>query len=160
MRVCLPIWIDVHFMCGGAGRCQERVLDPLKWSCRQLWVTRWVLGTKPGCGSNKLSWLFNCLQSLTHLLNCWVWLVSAINLYPSEGVWAVGEKVNSAELITNSLSVLNYHYMDLHTSFSNLEYKCNCFSVKIMPFGDQFIRALVRNGGITWKCRLTVIRYF
>lgn len=86
--------------------------------------------------------------------------MSAINLYPSEGIWAVGEKANSAELITNSLSVLDYHCMGLHTSFSNLEYKCDCFSVKTMPFGDQFFRALVRSGGITWKCRLTVIRYF
>lgn len=81
--------------------------------------------------------------------------MSAISLYPSEGIRAVGEKVNSAELITNSLSMLNYHCMGLHTSFSNMEYKCDCFSVKITPFGDHFIRALVRNGGITWKCRLT-----
>lgn len=133
-RGCWTPWSGVADSCESLGGC---------------WEPNLVAGT-----ISFLDYSFNCRQSLTHLLNCWVWLVSAINLYPSKGIWAVGEKVNSAELITNSLSVLNYHYMDLFTSFSNLEYKCDCFSVKTMPFGDQFIRALVR------KCRLTVIRYF
>lgn len=139
-RGCWTPWSEVADSCESLGGC---------------WEPNLVAGT-----ISSLDYSFNCRQSLRHLLNCWVWLVSAINLYPSEGIRAVGEKVNSAELTTNSLSVLDYHCMGLHTPFSNLEYKCDCFSVKIMPFGDQFIRALVRNGGITWKCRLTVIRYF